>query len=78
MNEHERNPTSDAELPIEARTQAAVETFIKSGDEKPAIAYLKQNPSEVSEFCILVKESYANTDSTTPILRLARLIEVLL
>lgn len=57
--------------------EEALSRFL-DGETDAAVTYLRQHREEVSEFCLRVREQYAETDRATPILELARLIEALL
>jgi|GEM_PF-3166824 len=57
-----------------------VDAFLNGGEEEKqrAIAYLRGNKGNVSEFVLQVGEAYNPTDKNTPILRLGEIIESLL
>ncbi|HBH46167.1 MAG TPA: hypothetical protein DDX47_02255 [Candidatus Jacksonbacteria bacterium] len=57
--------------------EAAVRCFL-DGDTNVAIAFLRANRDEITEFCLQVRDSYTESDRATPFAMLARLIEKLL
>lgn len=57
--------------------EEAVRALIE-GNEEAAIAYLRKNPDDTGEFCLQVRDSYSETDTSTPPLKLAGLIKKLL
>ncbi len=64
----------------ESQVNLIVYNFLNGGQEelKQAIAYLQNHPDDVSEFTMQVKDSFADTDKYTPVLKLAELIRALL
>ena len=64
--------------PQEPKTiEEAVSLFIE-GDNSAAISFLRSHKNEIGEFCLQVRDSYAESDKTTPFLKLSMLIEELL
>ena len=66
---------------IENITPKNVEEAVKcfqDGKTKEAIMYLRENRNDISEFCLQIKDCYSEKDTTTPILKLAQLIDELL
>ena len=57
--------------------QDAVSRLI-GGDTEAAVAFLRANREEVAEFCLQVRDTYQESDTTTPFVQLALLIESLL
>lgn len=62
---------------MDAMRAKAIEMLI-DGQEQGAIDFLRSNPEEVVEFCLSVQDRYAETDRTTPMILVARIIEKLL
>jgi hypothetical protein len=56
----------------------ATRRFIEDEDIEAAIAFLRANREEVAEFCLQVRDRYAESDRTTPFVELTRLIQTLL
>jgi len=53
-------------------------TRFQDDDSEAAISFLRDNKREVGEFCMQIRDKYADNDTATPFLRLAKLIEELL
>lgn len=56
----------------------AARRFIEDYDTEAAATFLRANREDVGEFCLQVRDRYAERDRTTPFLELARLIQSLL
>ena len=58
-------------------TEEAVSRFL-AGETSAAVSFLRAHKDEIGEFCLQVRDKYEKTDTATPFLELARLIESLL
>ena len=56
----------------------AVRRFMEDDNIEATTTFLRANRGEVAEFCLQVRDRYAESDRTTPFVELARLIETLL
>lgn len=65
-------------LPEGETVEGAVRAYVKESDVLSAIAYLRAHKKEVSEFCLQIEESYPESDSKTPVLMIARILQELL
>lgn len=58
--------------PMMPRTaEEAVQRFLVKDDSEAAIRFLRANSSEVTEFCLLVQESYPESDVATAVRQIA-------
>lgn len=64
--------------PTEPLSVEEAKSRFLDGDTDAAIVFLRKNPLEIAEFCLLIRDTYADTDRATPFIKLARLIEKLL
>lgn len=55
----------------------AVEQFLSEYDYSQAVMFLRANPDEISNFCLELRDSYAQSD-VTPIIHLSEIIKLLL
>lgn len=74
----ESNETGSEEFPKLATVEEAVELFNDSyysseAARQKVVEYLKENPNDITEFCIQVTETYKNDPAGT--IMLARLIK---
>lgn len=58
--------------------EEAVREYANTGDVESAVAFLKTNKGEVTEFCLQLRDRYGEKDTTTAILLIARILEKLL
>jgi hypothetical protein len=58
-------------------TEHVVSQFI-NGNNEVAISFLKDNKNEIGEFCLQVRDAYGENDKSTPFLKLAEIINLII